>query len=121
MGLEARHSFRRYLIGIASIKYTVNPYDAVSINERDLTTELGFDYYLNRDAIIFARYQHIDYQSTVPAATTPTTSSTSACACASDGRQVRLGVSHPARYGMPPSIWQGHMNSIDRCWRPPGR
>ena len=65
VGLEARHTLRRYLIGIAGIKYTVNPYDAVSINERDLTTEAGFDYYLNRDAIIFGRYQHIDFHSTV--------------------------------------------------------
>jgi hypothetical protein len=65
VGLEARHTIRRYLIGVASIKYTVNPYDAVYINERDLTTEVGFDYYLGRDAIIFARYQHIDFHSTV--------------------------------------------------------
>jgi hypothetical protein len=65
VGVEARHSFRRYLIGMAGIKYTVNPYDGVSINERDLTTELGFDYFLNRNAIIFARYQHIDFRSTV--------------------------------------------------------
>ena len=65
VGLEARHNFRRHLIGIAGIKYTVNPYDAVYINERDLTTELGFDYYLGRDAILFGRYQHIAFQSTV--------------------------------------------------------
>jgi hypothetical protein len=65
VGLEARHAFRRYLIGTAGIKYTVNPYNAVDVNERDLTTELGFDYYLSRDAIIFARYQHIEFQSTV--------------------------------------------------------
>jgi len=65
VGLEARHTFRRYLVGIAGIKYTVNPYNEVSINERDLTTELGFDYYLNRDAIVFGRYQHIDFHSTV--------------------------------------------------------
>ena len=68
-GLEARHTFRRYLIGIAGIRYTVNPYEAVSINERELTTEAGFDYYLNRDAIIFARYQHIDFHSTVGGST----------------------------------------------------
>lgn len=65
VGLEARHTFRPYLIGIAGIRYTVNPYNAVYVNERDLTTELGFDYYLNRDAIIFARYQHIEFQTTV--------------------------------------------------------
>ena len=69
VGLEARHTIRRYLIGIAGIKYTVNPYEAVSINERELATEAGFDYYLNRDAIIFARYQHIDFHSTVGGST----------------------------------------------------
>ena len=69
VGLEARHTIRRYLIGIAGIKYTVNPYEAVSINERELATEAGFDYYLNRDAIIFARYQHIDFHSTVAGST----------------------------------------------------
>ena len=66
MGLEARHSFRRYLIGLASIRYTVNPYDAVTISESDLTTELGLEYYFNRNAILFARYLHTNYTSTVP-------------------------------------------------------
>ena len=65
VGLEARHTIRRHLIGVAGIRYTVNPYDAVVIEEHDLTTELGFDYYLNRDAMIFARYQHTDFYSTV--------------------------------------------------------
>jgi hypothetical protein len=64
VGLAARHAFRRYLVGTAGITYTVNPYEAVYVNERNLTTELGFDYYLSRDAIIFARYQHIEFQST---------------------------------------------------------
>jgi hypothetical protein len=66
VGLEARHSFRRYLIGLASIRYTVNPYDAVTISESDLTTELGLEYYFNRNAILFARYLHTNYTSTVP-------------------------------------------------------
>ncbi len=65
VGLEARHAFRRNLIGTAGIRYTVTPYNAIYVNERDLTTELGFDYYLNRDALIFARYQHIEFQTTV--------------------------------------------------------
>jgi hypothetical protein len=29
------------------------------------SAELGFDYYLNQNAIIFARYQHIDFTPTV--------------------------------------------------------
>lgn len=67
VGLEARHSFRRYLIGTAAIRYTVNPYESVSINERDLTTDLGLEYYVGPNLILFARYQHTDFQSTAPA------------------------------------------------------
>jgi hypothetical protein len=67
IGLEARHAFRRHLVGTAGIKYTVNPYDGVSIDERDLTAELGLDYYVGRSAILYARYQHTEFQSTAPA------------------------------------------------------
>jgi len=66
VGLEARHAFRLWLIGMASIRYTVNPYDAVSINERDLTSELGLDYYVGSNIILYARYQHTDFLSTAP-------------------------------------------------------
>jgi hypothetical protein len=66
VGLEARHSFRRYLIGTAAIRYTVNPYESVSINERDLTTDLGLEYYVGPNLMLFARYQHTDFQSTAP-------------------------------------------------------
>jgi hypothetical protein len=64
VGLEARHAIRRQLIGTAAIRYTVNPYEGVSLVERDLTTELGLEYYLGRDTILFARYQHIAFDST---------------------------------------------------------
>ena len=40
------------------------PTRASTIKERTLTSEAGFDYYLGRDVIIFARYQHIDFQTT---------------------------------------------------------
>ena len=66
VGLEARHTFRRYLVGSAGIRYTVSPYDSVAIRERDLTAELGLEYYLSRDVILYARYQHVDFASTVP-------------------------------------------------------
>jgi hypothetical protein len=65
-GLEVRHAFRRHLVGTAGIKYTLNPYDGVSIDERDLTAELGLDYYVGRNAILFARYQHTNFESTAP-------------------------------------------------------
>jgi hypothetical protein len=66
VGLEARHAIRRHLIGTAAIRYTVNPYEGVSLIERDLTTELGLEYYLGRDTILYARYQHIAFDSTAP-------------------------------------------------------
>ncbi|HZT47777.1 MAG TPA: outer membrane beta-barrel protein [Hyphomicrobiaceae bacterium] len=65
-GLEVRHAFRRHLVGTAGIKYTLNPYDGVSIDERDLTAELGLDYYVGRYAVLYARYQHTDFASTAP-------------------------------------------------------
>ncbi len=65
-GLEVRHAFRRHLVGTAAIKYTLNPYDGVAIDERDLTAELGLDYYVGRYAILYARYQHTDFESTAP-------------------------------------------------------
>lgn len=66
VGFEARHAFRPYLVGTAGITYTVNPYESVSINERDLTTDLTLEYYLGRETILFARYRHTDFVSTAP-------------------------------------------------------
>jgi hypothetical protein len=65
-GLEARHTFRHHLVGIAGVKYLVTPYEGSDVVEHTLTTELGFDYYLGRDAIVFARYQHVAYETTAP-------------------------------------------------------
>lgn len=67
VGLEARHAFRRHLIGIAGVRYTVSPYDGIFLEEHELMAELGFDYYLGRDVILFGRYQHIDFETTTPA------------------------------------------------------
>jgi hypothetical protein len=67
IGLEARHAFRRHLIGVAGIKYTATPYEGIDLTERTLTSELGFDCYLSRDVILYGRYQHLDFESTVPA------------------------------------------------------
>lgn len=66
VGLEARHAFRRHLIGSAGIRYAVNPYDGIPTEERTLTAEAGLDYYIGRNIILFARYQHIDFASSAP-------------------------------------------------------
>jgi hypothetical protein len=67
VGLEARHAFRRHLTGVAGVKYVVSPYDGIALNQRELTAELGLDYYLGRDTIVFGRVQHIVFESTTPA------------------------------------------------------
>jgi hypothetical protein len=64
-GIEWRHAFLRALIGSAGIAYAVRDYQGVSVKESDLTTALGLEYYLGPEAMIFSRYEHIDYQSTV--------------------------------------------------------
>lgn len=66
VGIEARHTFRRHLVGIAGVRYLVTPYAGIDLEERTLTSEAGFDYYLGRDAIVFGRYQHIAYETTTP-------------------------------------------------------
>ena len=66
VGLEARHAFRRHLIGTAAVRYLVSPYEGIDLTERTLTAELGFDYYFGRDIILYGRYQHVDFQSTAP-------------------------------------------------------
>lgn len=67
VGLEARHAFMRHLIGIAGLRYEVAPYEGIDLTERTLTAELGFDYYVGRDVIVYGRYQHIAFDSNAPA------------------------------------------------------
>lgn len=62
-GLELRHALRRHLIGTAGVRLTHNDYEGVTLSERELATTLGLDYYLNREVTLFARYQHIDFDS----------------------------------------------------------
>jgi hypothetical protein len=54
-------------IGSAGVRYTSTPYEGVELIERELVAELGFDYYVGRDSILFGRYQHIAFDSTQPA------------------------------------------------------
>jgi hypothetical protein len=64
VGLEARRSLRRYLVGSPGSITPITPYASVPIEERNCAAKLGFAYYLNQNAIVLARYQHIDFIST---------------------------------------------------------
>lgn len=63
-GVELRHAFRRYLIGTAALRYTTLDYEGLNLKEHDLTSQLGLEYYVNRNWTLFSRYQHVTYEST---------------------------------------------------------
>jgi len=63
VGLEARQTFQRNLIGTAGIAYTNSDYVGSSVSEQDLRETLGLEYYLNRETMLFTRYTHVDFTS----------------------------------------------------------
>ncbi|CAN1722886.1 polysaccharide biosynthesis protein VpsM [Hyphomicrobium sp. 1Nfss2.1] len=62
-GLEARHSFTRYLVGNAGVGYMTRNFINTDYNEEQFTAAVGTEYYANSWSVLFARYQHIDFQS----------------------------------------------------------
>lgn len=63
VGLEARHALRRYLIASAGLLYTHYDYHAAPIDESELISFLGAEYYASPELVLFARYQHLDFAS----------------------------------------------------------
>lgn len=63
-GLEARHAFKRNLIGTAGIKYSLADYRGVDLTEHETTLSLGMEYFLNREWTLFGRYDHIIFATT---------------------------------------------------------
>ncbi len=64
LGTEARHAFKRNLIGSAGLSYTTQDYEGVSLNEHEWKSTLGFEYFLNHAVILFGKYQHTAFSST---------------------------------------------------------
>lgn len=62
-GIEARHAFRRHLIGSATIAGTRRDYAGIDIDETEFAFGLGLDYYLRREAVLFSRYEHTIFRS----------------------------------------------------------
>ncbi len=65
-GIEARHAFRRYVVGTAGITYTDFDFDNVDISESELRTSLMLEYYVNREWTLFGEWDHIRFDSTQP-------------------------------------------------------
>ena len=65
-GLEARHAFTRYIVGSAGVGYMTRDFVGAAITEDQFTAGSGVEYFMNQWAVLFARYQHTDFQSTQP-------------------------------------------------------
>lgn len=57
-GIEARHALRRNLIASAALQYSTQDSQNGIIEEDELRTTLGLEYFLNRDTVIVGRYAH---------------------------------------------------------------
>lgn len=68
VGVEARHAFQRQLIGTAGITYTMQDYQGVDIDESEWRGDLGVEYFLSREMVLFGRYRHTIFESTSPGA-----------------------------------------------------
>lgn len=67
LGVEARHAFRRHLIGTAGLTYSKRDYEGVPIEESEWNADLGAEYFLSREAILFGRYRHTIFETSAPA------------------------------------------------------
>ncbi len=63
-GIELRHQLKRDLIATAGASITNNAYSGVAIEERDIKGTLGLEYFLNRETVLFGRYQHTAFDTT---------------------------------------------------------
>ncbi len=63
IGTEVRHAFRHYLIGTAGLSVSARDYASIPLEETELRTTAGAEYFVNREFILFGRYQHIAFNS----------------------------------------------------------
>ena len=64
--VELRHAFQRRLIGSASLAYAVADYKGLTGQDKTLTGDLGVEYHVNSNAILFSRYTHVAFDSSAP-------------------------------------------------------
>ncbi len=62
-GIEARHAFRRHLIGSAAIEGARRSYAGIDIDETEFVLNVGLEYYLRPEAVLFSKYEHTVFRS----------------------------------------------------------
>lgn len=66
IGLEARHAFRRHLIGTAEASYSTREFDGTELEEDEWRLGVGLEYFLNRNMVLFGNYLHTDFNANTP-------------------------------------------------------
>jgi len=64
LGVEARHAFRRHLIGNTGVSYAWQDFEGTSLSEDQLTAIAGLEYFINRDVTLFGRYTYTRFNDT---------------------------------------------------------
>ncbi|MCH9808841.1 MAG: outer membrane beta-barrel protein [Alphaproteobacteria bacterium] len=62
-GVEARHAFRRHLVGSIGIEGTRRDYAGIDVDESEFSFSMGLEYFLAREAVAFTRYEHTVFRS----------------------------------------------------------
>lgn len=62
-GIEARHAFRRHIVGSAAIEGLRRDYAGIDVDETEFGVSLGLEYFFNRNAVAFAGWQHTVFRS----------------------------------------------------------
>ncbi len=60
-GIEARHALRRNIIASAGITYSSQDSQDGLIDESEVRSTLGFEYFLNREVALLGRYAHTSF------------------------------------------------------------
>lgn len=60
-GIEVRHKLRTYLVASAGLTYTVQDSQDGAINDKELRSALGLEYYASPEAVLFSRYTHSNF------------------------------------------------------------
>lgn len=61
--LGLRHTFRPYLIGEAGVAITDRDFAGIGIDEREVAWNLGVEYYLRREAVLFGTFERTVFRS----------------------------------------------------------
>lgn len=61
-----RHTFRPQLIGETGVAVTNRSFAGIGVDEREVVWNLGLEYYLRREAVVFGSFEHTVFRSDFP-------------------------------------------------------